>query len=162
MDKKKELHKKLDDALEKGHQVFLNVVKVKPYVPDDGSILCQNCEEPFFRKDSPLNVYCSYDCQKERHLNQNKNPFTKTSIKERRIPLHRNVVDSRTTCSYDEVVIDNAIMEHLEHLCTDQPYVQEDLEWLEEEGKKGGKVEYVDAKKPEYSWEKRSTRKKKE
>ena len=29
------------------------------------------------------------------------------------------------------------------------------------EYKEGGKVEYVDAKKPEYSWEKRSTRKKK-
>lgn len=93
---------------------------------------CTYCEGLFFKSRSGLLNYCSKDCQKRKKEAQNKNPFTKTSIKERRIPLHRNVVDSRTTCSYDEVVIDNAIMEHLESLCNeDESYVQEDLEWLE-------------------------------
>ena len=34
-------------------------------------------------------------------------------------------------CAYDEAVIDNDILDHIEYLATDEPYVQEDMEWLE-------------------------------
>ena len=34
-------------------------------------------------------------------------------------------------CAYDEAVIDNDILNHIEHLATDEPYVQEDMQWLE-------------------------------
>jgi hypothetical protein len=34
-------------------------------------------------------------------------------------------------CAYDETVIDNDVLAQIEYLCTDEPYVQEDLEWLD-------------------------------
>lgn len=126
---KSKLHRKLDEALEQGHQVFLNVVKVKPYIPNDGSKICVNCNESFLPKDSPLNVYCSYDCQTEQHLNQNKNPFTKTSIKEKRIDLHPNTINHRTACSYDEVHLPEDVAMYLDSL-PDEPFTSEDERYL--------------------------------
>jgi len=129
MNKKEELHKKLDEALEKGHQVFLNVVEVKPYIPNDGSKICVNCNESFLPKDSPLNVYCSYDCQTEQHLNRCKNPFTKTSIKERRINLSPSTINHRTACSYDEVHLPDDVAMYLDSL-PDEPFTSEDERYL--------------------------------
>ena len=34
-------------------------------------------------------------------------------------------------CSYSEVPIDNDVLNHIEYLATDEPYVEEDIEWLE-------------------------------
>ena len=33
-------------------------------------------------------------------------------------------------CSYSEVPIDNDVLNHIEYLATDEPYVEEDIEWL--------------------------------
>jgi len=131
---KQKLHKQLDVALEQGHQVFLNVVKLKPvvkpkpYIPNDGSKVCQNCEEPFFLKDSPLVVYCSYDCQKERHLEQNKNPYTKTTTS-KTSRITQSLDNAWYVGAYDEVNLPEDVAAYLCSL-PDEPYVCEDEQYL--------------------------------
>ena len=126
---KSKLHKKLDEALEQGHQVFLNVVKVKPYIPYDGSKFCVQCGESFLPEDSPLNVYCSEKCKTERILDGNKNPFTKTSIIDKRTHLQKVQLDNRNACAYSEVHLPEDVAMYLDCL-PDEPFTTEDEHYL--------------------------------
>jgi len=128
--KKEELHKKIDDAIENGYQVFVNVVELKPVVKVEAeeSTLCQNCEEPFFQKDSPLRVYCSHDCQTQRHLNQNKNPYTKTKTS-KTSRITNSLDNGWYVGAFDEVCLPQDVAAYLCSL-PDEPYVCEDDEYL--------------------------------
>tara|TARA_R100000742_G_C4277972_1_gene100318 strand:- start:600 stop:1301 length:702 start_codon:yes stop_codon:yes gene_type:complete len=91
---------------------------------------CVHCSVEFFKSQTGLLNYCSNDCQKQALYKNNKNPFsTYGSGKHKQVT--QNKYNSWVCCAYDEAVIDNDVLDHIEYLATDEPYVQEDLEWLE-------------------------------
>ena len=91
---------------------------------------CVHCSVEFFKSHSGLLNYCSDHCKKQDQYKGNKNPFS-TYGSGKRKEILSNKYQNWSCCAYDEAVIDNDILQHIEYLCTDEPYVQEDLEWLE-------------------------------
>ena len=128
----------------------------------EGPRCCVNCTVQFFKSHSGLLNYCSDSCKKQNQYKGNKNPFTKTNIRENRTGVPKATLNNQTACAYDEAVIDNDILDHIEYLCNDdEPYVQEDLEWLErvlsEEQTKAFYEDGTPYKPDPLSWELRKT-----
>jgi hypothetical protein len=126
--KKEELHKKIDDAIENGYQVFVNVVQLKPSVPEKTSRVCQHCFNPFYINESQLKNYCSSECKKQRHLDENKNPYTKTNTSKTSRITH-SLDNSWCVGAFDEVCLPQDVAAYL-CLLPDEPYVCEDEEYL--------------------------------
>ena len=91
---------------------------------------CVFCSVEFYKKDSGLLNYCSDKCQKLQQYEGNKDPHS-TYGSGKRKQILSNKYQNWSCCAYDEAVIDNEVLAQIEYLCTDEPYVQEDLEWLE-------------------------------
>jgi len=84
----------------------------------------------FDKKESGLLNYCSKHCQKQHQYSKNKDPHS-TYGSGKRKQILSNKYQNWSCCAYDEAVIDNDILDHIEYLATDEPYVQEDMQWLE-------------------------------
>jgi len=91
---------------------------------------CVFCSVEFYKKDSGLLNYCSEKCQKLQQYEGNKDPMSTYGSGKRKQTTSGHY-QSWCQCAYSEVVIDNDVLAQIEYLCTDEPYVQEDLEWLE-------------------------------
>lgn len=91
---------------------------------------CVYCSVEFFKSQTGLLNYCSKDCQKQYQYSKNKDPHS-TYGSGKRKQILSNKYQNWSCCAYDEAVIDNDILDHIEYLATDEPYVQEDMEWLE-------------------------------
>jgi hypothetical protein len=91
---------------------------------------CVNCSVEFFKSQTGLLNYCSKDCQKQHQYSKNKDPHS-TYGSGKRKQILSNKYQNWSCCAYDEAVIDNDILDHIEYLATDEPYVQEDMRWLE-------------------------------
>ena len=91
---------------------------------------CVYCSVEFFKSQTGLLNYCSTHCQKQHLYSKNKNP-TSTYGSGKRKQAVSNKYQNWSCCAYDEAVIDNDILDHIEYLATDEPYVQEDMQWLE-------------------------------
>ena len=91
---------------------------------------CVFCSVEFYKKDSGLLNYCSEKCQKLQQYANNKDPMSTYGSGKRKQTTSGHY-QSWCQCAYDEAVIDNDVLAQIEYLCTDEPYVQEDLEWLE-------------------------------
>ena len=91
---------------------------------------CAHCSIEFFKSQTGLLNYCSKDCQKQYQYSKNKDPHS-TYGSGKRKQILSNKYQNLSCCAYDEAVIDNDILDHIEYLATDEPYVQEDMEWLE-------------------------------
>ena len=91
---------------------------------------CVFCSVEFYKKDSGLLNYCSEKCQKLQQYANNKDPMSTYGSGKRKQTTSGHY-QSWCQCAYSEVVIDNDVLAQIEYLCTDEPYVQEDLEWLE-------------------------------
>ena len=96
----------------------------------DGPRACVFCSVEFYKKDSGLLNYCSEKCQKLQQYANNKDPMS-TYGSGKRKQILSNKYQNWSCCAYDEAVIDNDILDHIEYLATDEPYVQEDMRWLE-------------------------------
>ena len=96
----------------------------------DGPRACVFCSVEFYKKDSGLLNYCSEKCQKLQQYANNKDPMS-TYGSGKRKQILSNKYQNWSCCAYDEAVIDNDILDHIEYLATDEPYVQEDMQWLE-------------------------------
>ena len=95
-----------------------------------GPRACVFCSVEFYKKDSGLLNYCSDKCQKLQQYEANKDPMSTYGSGKRKRAVSGHY-QSWCQCAYDETVIDNDVLAQIEYLCTDEPYVQEDLEWLE-------------------------------
>ena len=94
----------------------------------EGPRSCVFCSFEFYKKDSGLLNYCSKKCQRQKQYEGNKDPMsTYGSGKRKQTVKYQNW----SCCAYEEAVIDNDVLAKIEYLCTDEPYVQEDLEWLD-------------------------------
>ena len=91
---------------------------------------CVFCSVEFYKKDSGLLNYCSEKCKKLQSYEGNKDPMSTYGSGKRKQTTSGHY-QSWCQCAYDEAVIDNDVLAQIEYLCTDEPYVQEDLEWLE-------------------------------
>jgi len=91
---------------------------------------CVHCSVEFFKSQTGLLNYCSKDCQKQHQYSKNKDPHS-TYGSGKRKQILSNKYQNWSCCAYDEAVIDNDILDHIEYLATDEPYIQEDMEWLE-------------------------------
>ena len=91
---------------------------------------CIFCSVEFYKKDSGLLNYCSEKCQKLQQYEGNKDPMSTYGSGKRKQTTSGHY-QNWCQCAYDEAVIDNDVLAQIEYLCTDEPYVQEDLEWLE-------------------------------
>ena len=91
---------------------------------------CVHCSVEFFKSQTGLINYCSKDCQKQHQYSKNKDPHS-TYGSGKRKQILSNKYQNWSCCAYDEAVIDNDILNHIEYLATDEPYVQEDMRWLE-------------------------------
>jgi hypothetical protein len=91
---------------------------------------CINCMIDFFKSDSGIFNFCSEECKRQDQYDKNKNPLS-THGKTKK-PYHESLkLNNWSACAYDEAVIDNDILNHIEYLCTDEPFIEEDLEYLE-------------------------------
>tara|TARA_R100000234_G_scaffold120089_2_gene105325 strand:+ start:2569 stop:3267 length:699 start_codon:yes stop_codon:yes gene_type:complete len=109
------------------NNTFHNNENKKPVVDIPRS--CVYCSVEFDRKESGLLNYCSKHCQKQHQYSKNKDPYS-TYGSGKRKQILSNKYQNWSCCAYDEAVIDNDILEHIEYLATDEPYVQEDMQWL--------------------------------
>jgi len=91
---------------------------------------CVHCSVEFFKSQTGLLNYCSKDCQKQHQYSKNKDPHS-TYGSGKRKQILSNKYQNWSCCAYDEAVIDNDILDYIEYLATDEPYVQEDMQWLE-------------------------------
>lgn len=107
---------------------FHNTENKKPVVDIPRS--CVYCSVEFDKKESGLLNYCSKHCQKQHQYSKNKDPMS-TYGSGKRKQVVSNKYQNWSCCAYDEAVIDNDILDHIEYLATDEPYVQEDMRWLE-------------------------------
>ena len=107
--------------------------RLKPsntYVSRKAPRACIFCSAEFYKKDSGLLNYCSDKCKKLQQYEGNKDPMSTYGSGKRKAAVSGQY-QSWCQCAYTEVVIDNDVLAQIEYLCTDEPYVQEDLEWLE-------------------------------
>ena len=91
---------------------------------------CVHCTVEFYKSDSGLLNYCSTHCQKQKQYSNNKDPHSTYGSGKR-----KQVLDGKyqkwCQCSYSEAVIDNDVLNHIEYLCTDEPFIEEDMEYIE-------------------------------
>jgi len=91
---------------------------------------CVNCTVEFYKSNSGLLNYCSKKCQRQKQYSNNKDPMSTYGSGKRKQTTSGHY-QSWCQGAYSEAVIDNDVLAQIEYLCTDEPYVQEDLEWLE-------------------------------
>jgi len=95
---------------------------------------CVNCSVEFFKSQSGLLNYCSKECRQQKIYEDHKDPMSTYGSGKRKNSTSTsgyNHYQIWCQCSYDEAVIDNDVLNHIEYLATDEPYVEEDMEWLE-------------------------------
>ena len=125
MNKKEERNK---TSLELAYAKAVNVVQLKPSVPEKTYRVCQHCFNPFYINESQLKNYCSSECKKQRHLDENKNPYTKTNTSKTSRITH-SLDNSWYVGAFDEVCLPQDVAAYL-CLLPDEPYVCEDEEYL--------------------------------
>ena len=95
---------------------------------------CVNCSVQFFKSQSGLLNYCSKECRQQKIYEDHKNPMSTYGSGKRKNSTSSsgyNHYQNWCQCAYSEVPIDNDVLNHIEYLATDEPYVEEDIEWLE-------------------------------
>ena len=95
---------------------------------------CVNCSVQFFKSQTGLLNYCSKECRQQKIYEDHKNPMSTYGSGKRKNSTSSseyNHYQIWCQCSYSEVPIDNDVLNHIEYLATDEPYVEEDIEWLE-------------------------------
>ena len=95
---------------------------------------CVNCSVQFFKSQSGLLNYCSKECRQQKIYEDHKNPMSTYGSGKRKNSTSSsgyNHYQNWCQCAYSEVPIDNDVLNHIEYLATDEPYVEEDMEWLE-------------------------------
>ena len=109
---------------------YRNRLKPNTYLSSKAPRACVFCSAEFYKKDSGLLNYCSEKCKKLQQYEGNKDPMS-TYGSGKRKQATSGQYQNWCQCAYDEAIIDNDVLAQIEYLCTDEPYVQEDLEWLE-------------------------------
>lgn len=106
-----------------------NIQTIRPNKKET-SRSCINCTIDFFKSHSGILNFCSEQCRRQEQYEKNKNPLS--TYGKTKKPYHEQVkLNNWSACAYDEAVIDNDILNHIEYLCTDEPFIEEDLEYLE-------------------------------
>ena len=117
----------------------------KKTAPVEAPRSCVTCSVQFFKSQTGFFKYCSKECKKQKIAEERTDPMSTYGSGKR-----KNSTSSNThyqiwcQCAYDEAPVDSKILDYIEYLATDEPYVQEDLQWLD-------RVMYEEYIAPQYS-----------